>query len=60
MVDFPAFYKMLAASGYSGPISLHVENEFEAHSEAAKREKILQASEKDFAYLKGQVDAAFG
>lgn len=60
MVDFPAFFKMLAASGFSGPISLHVEYEFEAHSEAAKREKILQASEKDFDYLKGQVDAAFG
>ena len=60
MVDYPEFFKMLAASGFSGPISLHVEYEIEAPTESARREKVLAAIERDYKYLKKVYDAAFG
>jgi sugar phosphate isomerase/epimerase len=60
MVDFPKFFQLLAASGFAGPISLHVEYEIEAATEAARREKELAAIEKDFKYLKQQTEKAFG
>ena len=59
MVDYPRFFKLLAASGFTGPISLHVEYEIDAPTEKAKQEKELQAIERDFAYLKSEFDKAF-
>jgi sugar phosphate isomerase/epimerase len=59
MVNFPKFFQMLAASGFSGPISMHVEYEIEAPTEAARREKEVAAIQKDYAYLKQQVEKAF-
>ncbi len=58
-VDYPKFFKMLAASGFNGPISLHLEYDIEAPNEKAKREKERQAIERDFAYLKSEFDKAF-
>jgi sugar phosphate isomerase/epimerase len=60
MVDYPKFFQMLAKSGFTGPISLHVEYEIEAPSEAAKREKELAAIERDYAYLEQEYAKAFG
>ncbi len=60
MVDYPKFFQALAASGFSGPISLHVEYRIEAPTEAQRIDKELQAIETDFKYLKSQFDAAFG
>lgn len=60
MVDYPAFFQALAASGFSGPISLHVEYPIEGASEAQRRERELQAIERDFGYLRSQFHAAFG
>ena len=48
MVNFPEFFKMLAATGFHGPISLHMEYEIEAPTEAARREKVLAATERDY------------
>jgi sugar phosphate isomerase/epimerase len=59
MVNFPKFFQMLAASGFSGPISMHVEYEIDGPTEAAKREKELAAIQKDYAYLKPLVEKAF-
>jgi L-ribulose-5-phosphate 3-epimerase len=59
MVDYPKFFAILARSGFHGPISLHVEYEIEAPSEAAKREKELAAVERDFAYLRAEFSKAF-
>ena len=59
MVDYPAFFKMLAASGFSGPISLHVEYKIEAPTESARREKVLAAIERDYNYLRKIRDEAF-
>ena len=60
MVNFPKFFQLLAASGFSGPISLHVEYEIEGPTEAARHEKELAAIGKDFKYLKQQTEKAFG
>jgi sugar phosphate isomerase/epimerase len=60
MVNFPKFFQLLAASGFSGPISLHVEYEIEGPTESARREKEMAAIEKDYAYLKQQFAKAFG
>ena len=60
MVDYPRFFKALAASGFAGPISLHVEYRIEAATEAQRIEKEMLAIETDFKYLKSQHDAVFG
>lgn len=60
MVDYPKFFAKLAKTGYTGPISLHVEYEIEGPSEAARREKTLAAIERDYGYLKKVYGEAFG
>ena len=59
MVDYPKFFQMLAKSEFVGPISLHVEYEIEAPTQAAKRERELAAVERDYAYLKQEYAKAF-
>ena len=60
MVDYPKFFELLAASGFSGPISLHVEYKIEAPTEAQRIEKEMLAIESDFKYLKSVYEKAFG
>lgn len=60
MVDYPRFFRALAASGFAGPISLHVEYRIEAPTEAQRIDREMLAIETDFKYLKAQYDAAFG
>ena len=60
MVDYPGFFRVLAASGFAGPISLHVEYPIEAPTEAQRIEREMLAIETDFRYLKSQYDDAFG
>lgn len=60
MVDYPKFFQLLAASGFAGPISLHVEYEIEGPTEGTVREKTAEAIERDFAYLRSQYEKAFG
>ena len=43
MVDYPRFFTLLKQSGFTGPISLHVEYEIEAPTKAAAHEKTLAA-----------------
>ena len=52
MVDLPEFFHILAASDFSGPITLHVEYEIHGTTESARRENVLAAIEKDYEYLK--------
>lgn len=59
MVNYPKFFKVLAASGFSGPISLHVEYRIEGSNEAQRLDREMQAIERDYKYLKSQFDAAF-
>ena len=51
MVNWPRFFSMLAAARFTGPISLHME--YESADERA-------AISRDFAFLRKQVDAAYG
>lgn len=60
MVDYPRFFQALAASGFDGPVSLHVEYAIEAPTEAQRLDKEMQAIERDFQYLRSQCDAAYG
>lgn len=60
MVDFPQFFQMLAATGFSGPITLHQEFEVQGPSKAIREDRTLAAIEKDVEYLRGQINAAFG
>ncbi len=59
MVNYPKFFRMLAESGFSGPISLHVEYRIEAPTEARRIEKEMLAIETDFKYLKAQYESSF-
>lgn len=60
MVDYPRFFQALAATGFAGPISLHVEYKIEAPTESQRREKEMAAIERDFKYLKSQYRAVYG
>ena len=60
MVDCPKFFRMLAASGSAGPISLHFEYGIEAPAEALRTDRTMQAIETDFRSLRSQFEAAFG
>ena len=50
MVDWPKFFRMLAASGFTGPLTLHVE--YDPPDEPA-------AIARDLEFLRKQVDAAY-
>ena len=60
MVRFPEFFGMLAAHGFRGPLSLHIEYEIGGSTEAARHEKTMAAIERDLAFLNKQVQTAFG
>ena len=59
MVRFPEFFKMLAASGFRGPLSVHLEYEVEGATESGRREKTLAVIEKDCRFLRKQIAAAY-
>ena len=59
MVRFPEFFKMLAASGFRGPLSVHLEYEVDAPTESARREKTLAVIEKDCRFVKKQLAAVY-
>ena len=59
MVRFSEFFKMLAASGFRGPLSVHLEYEVDAPTESGRREKTLAVIEKDCRFLEKQIAAAY-
>lgn len=59
MVRFPEFFKMLAASGFRGPLSMHLEYDVDAPTESRQREKTLAVIEKDCRFVKKQIAAAY-
>lgn len=60
MVDYPKFFRLLADSGFAGPISLHVEYPIEAPTEAQRIEQEMLAIETDFQYLRRQYESVYG
>lgn len=59
MVDWKHFFGVLARSGFSGPISLHIEYEIAGKTEKEKEANTIIAAQRDLAFLKSQVQAAF-
>jgi sugar phosphate isomerase/epimerase len=60
MVRWGEFFGMLAESSFAGPMSLHIEYEPGGSSRAERFERSLAAAERDLAFLRKQLDAAFG
>lgn len=60
MVDWKYFMKVLAGSGFHGPISLHIEYEVPGETQTAREENILAALRRDLQFLKARLHEAYG
>jgi sugar phosphate isomerase/epimerase len=59
MVDWKAFFAMLAKAGFHGPASLHLEYEIPGATPAARLENTLAAAARDLAFLKARLAEAY-
>jgi sugar phosphate isomerase/epimerase len=59
MVDWKAFFAVLARSGFRGPVSLHLEYEIPGATPAARQENTLAAAARDLAVLKAGLAEAY-
>jgi sugar phosphate isomerase/epimerase len=60
MVDWPAFFTMLAKTSFRGPISLHIEYDPGGATPAERFENSLSAAECDLDFLRDQLRTASG
>ena len=60
MVDWKYFVNALAAGGFQGPISLHLEYDVAGKTSAAKEENILAALRRDLQFLKTRLREGYG
>jgi sugar phosphate isomerase/epimerase len=60
MVDWKFFFNTIAAAGFQGPISLHMEYEVTGSTTAEREDNILVAVERDLQFLKARVREAYG
>jgi sugar phosphate isomerase/epimerase len=60
MVDWKAFFSLVAGSGFSGPVSLHLEYEIPGATTTAQETNTLEAARRDLAYLKARLVEAYG
>jgi sugar phosphate isomerase/epimerase len=58
MVDWPAFFRMLAATSFNGPISLHIEYDPGGATPLERFDNSLSAAERDLIFLRDQMVAA--
>lgn len=59
MVDFPAYFAMLAKAGYRGPVSLHIEY-LENGDRPGSESRVLAAAKRDLEYARAQLAKAYG
>jgi len=59
MVDWKAYFKALRQANFQGPISLHLEYEIPGATKAAQEENTLAAAQRDFEFLKAQLQEAY-
>jgi len=59
MVDWQAYFKLLAQVNYKGPISLHVEYDIPGTTPRERQENTIAAVRQDFAFLKARIREAF-
>ena len=60
MVDWKYFANALAAGGFQGPISLHLEYDVAGESTAAREENIVAALQRDLQFLKTRLRESYG
>ncbi|HUG91240.1 MAG TPA: sugar phosphate isomerase/epimerase family protein [Planctomycetaceae bacterium] len=58
MVDWTAFFGLLAAVPFDGPVSLHIEYDPGGANRAARFENSLAAADRDLKFLRQHLDAA--
>jgi len=58
MVDWKAFFAMLAKSGFQGPVSLHIEYEIAGATVPAREDNTLAAAARDFAFVNARMAEA--
>ncbi len=59
MVDWPAYFKLLAHLNYQGPVSLHVEYDIPGVTAKERLENTIAAVKRDFAFLKAGIRSAY-
>jgi len=60
VVDWKYFVNALAAGGFQGPISLHLEYDVAGETSAAKENNILAALHRDLQFLKARLRQGYG
>ena len=60
MVRWPEFFRLLARTGFAGPVSLHIEYDVGGRTKAGRLDNALAAARKDLDFLRKQLAAAFG
>ena len=60
MVRWPEFFRLLARTGFDGPVSLHIEYDVGGKTRAARLDNALAAARKNLDFLRKQLAAAFG
>lgn len=58
MVDWPAFFQLLKAAPFDGPISLHIEYDPGGDTREARYQRSLAAAEHDLGFLRRQLELA--
>jgi sugar phosphate isomerase/epimerase len=60
MVDWPRYFRMLAAAKFHGPLSLHLEYELPGGAPEKLQQNILEAAATDLAFVKAGLAEAYG
>lgn len=58
MVPWPAYFKILAQAGFTGPVSLHLEYEIPGATASQRQENTLLAARRDLAFLRARLNEA--
>ena len=59
MVNWKAYFALLAKAGFHGPVSLHLEYEVAGATPEAKEESTIAATAKDLAFIKARLAEAY-
>ena len=60
MVDWKYFVNALAAGGFQGPMSLHLEYDVAGETSVAREKNILAALHRDLQFLKTRLRESYG
>jgi sugar phosphate isomerase/epimerase len=60
MVNWKAYFALLAQAGFHGPVSLHLEYDIPGATAAARQEQTLAAASRDLAFVRAGLAEAYG